>query len=595
MRRKSSAEAYYHPARMLTRGVLLIALLAGSFSAVSVHAFDIAVTTTGDSVDGDVSSVQALMARPGADGLSIREAVVAAAHTDGHHRIVFSPELDGRTIALTEPLYVRGNRTELIGSLDGGGRPTVTIDGTAIVTPGCCRALVFILASSCRVSRLRFTGVSNHAIEVRAGTWPYNPSAPSHIHDVLIDENEFDGSGGLDGAFPSAVRIWPSGATPGVDVIERVSVVRNVIRNYSDVGIIANTWGTGARITDLLIAGNRISDTPFPIEVAAASGASDSRIERTRIVDNHITNSTVAILIGSITGGAPVLNNSMSDTVISRNTIAGELDSIDVAGGIAENPDWVASGNTVIDTEISNNLVVSGRGVTILGGLGQGSRANRVEGVMIANNTIVTRPLSPVTALPNRDGASDNLLAGVTVVNTIAVRPAGGPDSDLAGDLRSTDVSHTLTTDGTFAGVNGNLAGDPGFMDGSYWIGAGSSAVDRGTSHNAPLFDSECRSRVGATDIGAFEHAAAPVARLRIVTHGRGTVSRNPEGSDCTDTAGFVPGTVVTLVAEASGGARFVAWSGAADCADGTVTMTTDIQCVASFHDFPARRRTVRR
>ena len=78
---------------MLARGALRVALLAGSLSAVSVHAGNIAVTTTGDSVDGDVSSIQALMARPGADGVSIREAVAAAANTDGHHRIAFSPAL----------------------------------------------------------------------------------------------------------------------------------------------------------------------------------------------------------------------------------------------------------------------------------------------------------------------------------------------------------------------------------------------------------------------------------------------------------------------------------------------------------------------
>ncbi len=503
--------------------------------------------------------------------------------------------LDGRAIALTEPLYLRSARTELIGNPGDGGRPTVTLDGSAISTPLCCRALVFVLASSCRISRLRFTGVSNHAIEVRAGTWPLNPSAPSHIHDVLIDENVFDARGSTSGGVPSAVRIWNSGAPAENHILERIAVVRNEILDYRDVGIIANTWGPGARITDLLISENRISGTPFPIEIAAASGAAGTRIERTRVVGNEIVGSTVPILIGSVTGGSPVTDSEMIDTVISLNSVIGELDSIDVAAGVAENPEWSASGNLVDGVVISNNLVVSGRGVTILGGLGQGSRNNRVNGVHVVNNTIVTAPLSPVTVLANRDGASGNAVSEVTVRNTIAVRPAGGPDSDLAGELELSDVFQTLTTDGVFSGVNGNLAGDAGFAGDSHRIGANSPAVDAGTTQGAPSTDADCRSRVGGTDIGAHEYGALPVGRLTVVSFGRGSVSGSPEGIDCTNARAYPRGTVVTLAARASDAARFVSWSGDEDCADGVVTMSDDVYCVATFHDVPARRRAVRR
>jgi len=64
-----------------------------------------------------------------------------------------------------------------------------------------------------------------------------------------------------------------------------------------------------------------------------------------------------------------------------------------------------------------------------------------------------------------------------------------------------------------------------------------------------------------------------------------GTVTSSPTGIDCGFDCDelFDEGAVVTLTTTPDAGSAFVGWSGAADCADGEVTISGDLWCTATF------------
>jgi CARDB protein/List-Bact-rpt repeat protein/matrixin len=66
---------------------------------------------------------------------------------------------------------------------------------------------------------------------------------------------------------------------------------------------------------------------------------------------------------------------------------------------------------------------------------------------------------------------------------------------------------------------------------------------------------------------------------------GAGTVTSSPTGIDCgaTCSAAFADGAAVALTAAPAAGSTFAGWSGAADCSDGSVQMTSDLTCTATF------------
>jgi len=72
---------------------LVFAMLWFAFLAQPVAAADIVVSNNNDVVNGDTSSPSALIASPGPDGISLREALTAANNAAGPHTISFNAAL----------------------------------------------------------------------------------------------------------------------------------------------------------------------------------------------------------------------------------------------------------------------------------------------------------------------------------------------------------------------------------------------------------------------------------------------------------------------------------------------------------------------
>jgi hypothetical protein len=191
---------------------LRFTLIRSSFAPVrpppAVSSNVVVVTTPADSVNGDVSSVAALNASPGKDGISLREALMAADATGGSATvsIMFSAALNGATIEPATPLPpIHRDHFVLEGIAPNGSPATVTLDGRLVTAAENNQAIVWVRASDVTVRWLRFTGVTPYsdpasqefAVRVAPGPFVYlndTPHGPQQIANVQILDNVFDNS-----------------------------------------------------------------------------------------------------------------------------------------------------------------------------------------------------------------------------------------------------------------------------------------------------------------------------------------------------------------------------------------------------------------
>lgn len=84
--------------------------------------------------------------------------------------------------------------------------------------------------------------------------------------------------------------------------------------------------------------------------------------------------------------------------------------------------------------------------------------------------------------------------------------------------------------------------------------------------------------------------ASPPSARLDIAVVGNGDVVSDSGAINCGNvcSAAYVPGTTVRLEPRPRPGYRFFEWGGNADCRDGTVTLTSNQACTATFVEITA-------
>jgi hypothetical protein len=325
-------------------------------------------------------------------------------------------------------------------------------------------------------------------------------------------------------------------------------------------GIHLHAAGRGSTIADVVIRGNTFTDLDFPVELVHDNG-SDNRIAGVQILNNDFSLSSQAINLLALSG-RPLTNNLIENTLIAANTFRSNATDIAIyaalfpgaSGNAIVNTQIVgntftgagfaiaahggaegASGNTIRGLRIANNVIrgisthalsftgggenssdnvieevqivnnlVAGVGSTAIalaGGTGTSSR-NRVRNVRVTNNTVVNATANGVWAIGNLAAATGNEVSDVLVANSLMWRNR----NDFVG-LEPGQVSNSLTTYQNFAGANGNVGGDPLFLDssnGDYHLRPSSPAIAAGNAAVAPYEDLECRARNGTPSIGAY-------------------------------------------------------------------------------------------
>ena len=499
--------------------VIVVALAFGS----RAHATDLVVSNATDVVNGTTTNPAALIASPGPDGISLREALIACNNSPGPHAISFAVLLNGQAINLTSRIVITRDGISIAGNLGVDGKPAITLNAP---TPNVTPIVIELVASDFSLNRIRMAGIRQvFGLRIRAGA-----GGPQTVTNIRVAECEFV-SGGAD-INNDAISVGFEEAAVAAK-ISGVTIIGNTFLRFAGDSdcIHVPATGAGCTIENLRIEGNRFEGSTYPVELVPSNGGTNNRILGTQIVRNIFVGNSQAIsfYIGNSPGRPVTTANLIADTLIADNTSDNITDTIITQNFLTNNGFGITlsggfsstAGNSIVNTEISNNVISATKQGSAIGWAANGTDVvnNHIAGIAIMNDTIVDNPLL-FPAVGGVVSGTGNTISGVKVSNTLLWNNSGG---DVAGLSYLSDVSFCLTTDPTRAGINGNIGTDPKFVDAAnrdYRLRAGSPAIDAGTSDSTPTTDFDGRPRfdvpatpntgAGATkyfDIGAYEFA----------------------------------------------------------------------------------------
>ncbi len=503
------------------------------------------VTNAGEELNGDRSSPAALIANPGPDGISLREAMIAAEASAEFDVIRFASALSGASVSTAAglPSLERGN-VFIDGDIDGDGRPDITLDGTdsardtafdifggsnvmirGFTVRNFDKSTVYIrpdpangkpVVSGIIIYQNDLSSVMN-AVELNM--WQISNSAIRNVE--IVENNMHDSGGGV-----SVHAGMGDGATN--NQVEGVKILSNIITNrdnalQSHAVFLSPASSTGLSnnaIRDVEIRGNHISnhiDTTILIDASNQANCNNNITENIVIADNWLDGKdvTIEVLVESgmnssgnqlndiaITGnvittgglqfsgatGYNAHNNAMSNVLIERNLIHGCMaNGIYLSAGTGG-----AYSNTFEHITLRSNAVYDcvDAGI-LLHGETSSSPNNTISDVTITNQTLVKNGLASswsAGGININSKADTNTITGVSFTNSI-LRGNKGEDA-IQGALAPDVVTNNILNDARFTGLNDNFYKDPLFVDptaGDYRLQAGSPGVDSGDPVGASI------------------------------------------------------------------------------------------------------------
>ena len=463
-----------------------------------------------DVVDGDTTSIASLIATPGADGVSLREAVVASNNTPGLDRISFDPavftggaasviRLGGTELTITDSLTIDGDpsngSTPVVISGDAMGNDTLVPD--AFITD-----VSASLANSA-------TSLDDNSRVINFAASSTTASDDLTLNNVTITGgrtpvNSLDGGGGI------------------MTVAGNVTLVSSNVSGNSTTGEAAIGGGIrtiegAVMLTDSTVSGNSTTGEDANGGGIATVGGTVTLMRSTVSENSTLNSMSEGGGIGTISGAV-----ALTESTVSGNRTQGNASD---GGGIF----------TVNGTVTLTNSTLSGNSTA--GGAAEGGGLFTILSNVTLDSSTVTENASSAAGggIYVYDTGSNPLL---TIQNSIV---AGNSSSGVAPDLRpdpnsTLDIDFSLIGNTTGSGVmattgTGNILGqaaalgslaDNGGPTQTHALLPTSPAIDAGNTtlakdqrgENRPIDNPLVADATGSdgSDIGAFELPAPNTA-----------------------------------------------------------------------------------
>ena len=443
----------------------------------------ITVTNATMAINGDTSSVKALVANPGPDGISLQEALAATNNDPGTWNIQFAPALEGSTIVVDTPPSqglqpFSGGNVTINGDIDGDGQPDITL------TSASANLTIYIMSGGNTLNGLALQGCGmSGCVQLRnpsaSGGFGPGPVATGKtfsnttISNLVMTNIPMQGAG---------IQICPNcGPTesPTGNVWDHVLITGNTITGSASGpnSAIGAQIAWGDRLQHTIIANNNLTvsrEGALGIALSTGGGLGPPDHGSDILLDTLVVNNTISApigiafrgtTVGSLYDGVQVIGNQINSTGGSAITFLA-ADAETGLGGVLQHWDNNIMRNIAI---LANAIEGPGLGIQVMGG-GNTSANNAVSNVSILGNTVVstsTVPTGPICGIYMFAGRSDG-----------AASPATG--NSLSNVLIQSNTIQSLTTPG-----NINFGG--GVFD--YAIGGAGISVYAATSAQGNSID----------------------------------------------------------------------------------------------------------